>query len=180
MLELTVRLIASLAVVVGLLLLLARFAGRRYAGRAGAPVQVVHRQQLSRSSAIAVVSVGSRLLVIGTTDQQVSLLTELDPEDLPEAAAMDDARDPDELVLLPASQVDPATVLEAAEEASDGLPHLPRRGGAHRAAPARPTAPVRPAQGPLAGSVLSPQTWRQALAAATGQSSGDHTTGRAS
>lgn len=176
MLELTVRLIASLAVVVGLLLLLARFAGRRYAGRAGAPVQVVHRQQLSRSSAIAVVSVGSRLLVIGTTDQQVSLLTELDPEDLPEAAVAGDPHDPSELVLLPASQVDAEDAdgadLEAADGLTDRLPPLPRRGGAHRAAPARPATPARPAQGPLAGSVLSPQTWRQALAAATGQSSG--------
>ena len=40
----TVRLIASLAVVVGLMLLLARLVGKRYGARAGAPVQVLHRQ----------------------------------------------------------------------------------------------------------------------------------------
>jgi flagellar protein FliO/FliZ len=82
MLGLVLRLIASLAVVVGLLLLLARLASRRFTGRAGAPIQVVHRQQLSRGSAVAVVAVGSRVLLVGTTDHQVSLLTELDPEEL--------------------------------------------------------------------------------------------------
>lgn len=87
MLDLLLRLLASLAVVVGLLLLLARLASRRFTGRAGAPVQVVHRQQLSRGSAVAVVAVGSRVLLLGTTDHQVSLLTELDPEDLTELEA---------------------------------------------------------------------------------------------
>ena len=48
MLELDVRLIVSLAVVVGLLLLLAKVSGRRMRGRAGSLVQVVHRQPLSR------------------------------------------------------------------------------------------------------------------------------------
>ena len=86
MLELTVRLAASLAVVVGLLLVLARVAGRRFAGRAGAPIQVLHRQPLSRSSSVAMISVGSRVLLVGSTDHQVSLLAEVDPEelDLPE------------------------------------------------------------------------------------------------
>ena len=82
MVELTIRLVASLAVVVGLLLLLARVVGKRFTGHAGAPVQVLHRQQLSRSASVAVVTVGSRVLVLGTTDQQVSLLAELDPDEL--------------------------------------------------------------------------------------------------
>ena len=56
MLELTVRLIASLAVVVGLLLLIAKVGGRRMRGRSGSLVQVVHRQPLSRASAVAVVT----------------------------------------------------------------------------------------------------------------------------
>ena len=85
MLELMVRLVASLAVVVGLMLLLAKLVGKRYGARAGAPVQVLHRQPLSRSASVAVVTVGGRVLVLGTTDQQVSLLTELDPEELADA-----------------------------------------------------------------------------------------------
>lgn len=170
MLELTVRLIASLAVVVGLMLLLARLVGKRYGARAGAPVQVVHRQQLSRSASVAVLTVGSRVLVVGTTDHQVSLLTELDPDDLvlegdldadldagPEAAQL-----PGDLLDLPAARA--LTALR--------VPAAPR--GSHRAEPApRRTVrtPAVPQGGALAGSVLSPQTWRQAFAAATGKAS---------
>ena len=82
MLELTLRLVASLAIVVGLLLLLARFGARKFRGQSGALVRVVHRQPLSRTSAVAVVTVGSRVLVLGTTEHQVSILTELEPEEL--------------------------------------------------------------------------------------------------
>ena len=82
MVELVVRLAFSLAVVLGLLSLLTRLSAKRFRGGTDAPIRVVHRQALSRGSAVAVVSVGSRVLVIGTTEQQVSLLTELDPEEL--------------------------------------------------------------------------------------------------
>lgn len=178
MLELTVRLIASLAVVVGLMLLLARLVGKRYGARAGAPVQVVHRQQLSRSASVAVLTVGSRVLVVGTTDHQVSLLTELDPDDLVLEGDLDTDLDAD---LTAGPGADP----EAAELPGDLLdlpaaraltalrvPAAPR--GSHRAEPApRRTVrtPAVPQGGALAGSVLSPQTWRQAFAAATGKAS---------
>ena len=130
MLGLVVRLVCSLALVLGLLLLIARFAGRRFAGRAGAPVQVLHRQPISRGSSVTVVTVGTRILVLGSTEQQVTLLTELEPDEL----ELPDAPD-----LLP-----------------DDAP-----AGRDDAAPARPT--------PLSGSILSPQTWKQALAAAQKQ-----------
>ena len=143
MLDLALRLVASLAVVVGLLLLLARVAGRRFAGRAGAPVQVLHRQPLSRSSALAVVSVGSRVLVLGTTDQQVRLLAELDPDEL--------GTTPLELVDgdLPDDQDDEQVL----------------------ASPRTLPATVPTGVGPLSGSLLSARTWRQAFAAATGRTS---------
>ena len=146
MLELTVRLAASLAVVVGLLLVLARVAGRRFAGRAGAPIQVLHRQPLSRSSSVAMISVGSRVLLVGTTDHQVSLLTEVDPDDL-------DLPEP----------------VETGDEISlGGYDDVPTRSFAgtvarHRALPT--TAPT----GALAGSLLSAGTWKAALSAASGK-----------
>lgn len=150
MVELLIRLIASLAVVVGLMLLLARFVGKRYGGRAGAPVQVLHRQPLSRSSSIAVITVGSRVLVVGTTDHQVSLLTELDPDELElETVARE---------LEPAGSEDGEVEVSPSEGATG---RLPKTGGAQGAAQA----------GPLSGSVLSPQTWRQALAAAKDRAS---------
>lgn len=131
MLELTLRLIASLAVVVGLLLLLIKLGGHRLKGRAGSLVQVVHRQALSRGSAVAVVTVGSRVLLLGTTEQHVTLLTELDPDEL----------------------ADDATLAAVHEDE------------------ARPTTPVDASGSPLVGSVLSAQTWRQALAVARGKAS---------
>jgi flagellar protein FliO/FliZ len=166
--ELILRLVASLAVVVGLMLLLARFVGKRYGARAGAPVQVLHRQPLSRSSSVAVVTVGSRVLVVGTTDHQVSLLAELDPEELEVAdpAATDLGTGLEGEVDGDGSPVlEVPTVLRAATPARAAQPGAHR--GAHRA-----EVPRRdPDPGGLAGSVLSPQTWRQALAAATGKAS---------
>jgi flagellar protein FliO/FliZ len=139
MLELTVRLVVSLAIVVGLLLLLARFGARKFRGQAGALVRVVHRQPLSRTSAVAVVTVGTRVLVLGTTEHQVSILTELEPEELEGEADMF------------ADLVEPAEVVDAPV-----------------ARPVRPLLadPLEP-RGPLAGSVLSAQTWRQAFQVAT-------------
>ena len=137
MLDLTVRLIASLAVVVGLLLLLARLAGRRFSTSAGMPVQVLHRQPLSRTSGVAVVTVGTRVLVLGTTEHQVSLLTELMPDEL------DTEPVPDEDLAgadLPADETEASTL-------------------------------ALPGQGVLAGSLLSPRTWQQAVAAVTRKAS---------
>nr|WP_300054177.1 flagellar biosynthetic protein FliO [uncultured Nocardioides sp.] len=180
MLELTVRLIASLAVVVGLMLLLARLVGKRYGTRAGSPVQVLHRQALSRSASVAVITVAGRVLVVGSTDHQVSLLTELDAGELGDLGepASEDESSPEPATLptllsavLPGAQ--PAVVPDPATDPDPA--DLPRptsvvtRGGSHRATPApRRTSPDG---GALAGSVLSPQTWREALAAATGKAS---------
>ncbi|WP_415839361.1 flagellar biosynthetic protein FliO, partial [Nocardioides zeicaulis] len=84
------------------MLLLARLAGKRYAARAGAPVQVLHRQSLTRSASVAVITVGSRVLVVGTTDQQVNLLTELDPDEL-DLADLGADEEPGEVLTVPAA-----------------------------------------------------------------------------
>ena len=134
MLALTIRLVCSLALVIGLLLLIARFGGRKMRGGRGELIQVLQRQPLSRTSSITVVSVGTRVLVLGGTEQQVSLLAELDPDEL----------DVPELSLVP----------------DEGVEDLP--------APA-PIRRTPSATGRLAGSVLAPETWRQAMRAATGR-----------
>lgn len=173
--ELAVRLLGSLAIVVGLLLLIARFVNRRFKAPTGAAIQVVHRQALGRGQGVAVVSVGTRVLVLGTTEQQVTLLAEVEPDevgldvglegDLDGHAAPDDAGRHD---------AEPATFLQAVQAVRTAAPRTPVRtvrGGAHRAAvpvnarTARDTATA----GPLAGSVLSPQTWKQTIAAVTGR-----------
>ena len=151
MIELVIRLVFSLAVVVGLLLLLARLSANRFRGSTGAFVRVVHRQTLSRSSALAVVTVGSRVLVLGTTDQQVQLLTELDADelDLPEL----DSEPVHEGGHVPHGRTDLSALAPSAVRSF-------RRMRAIGAARASETA--------LAGSLLSTQTWRQAFTAASG------------
>jgi len=159
MLELTIRLVVSLAIVVGLLLLLARFGARKFRGNAGALVHVVPRQALSRTSSVSVVTVGTRVLVLGTTEQQISVLTELDPDeleldDVADLALVTELEQRDEIV---PDEIQP---LDAPVEVTTA-PRSHR--GSHRASPAaRSTGSPT---GPLAGSVLSPQTWRQAFSA---------------
>lgn len=149
MFELALRLVFSLAVVLGLLALLAKFGARRFRGGKDALVQVLHRQAISRGSAVTVVTVGGRVLVLGTTEHQVRVLTELDPEEIADHL-------PDDALAMPGEVL--ALVPATGDAGGDPEP----------AEPAEPAAaPVRPAGGALAGSVLSVDTWRQALAAAT-------------
>jgi flagellar protein FliO/FliZ len=154
MLELALRLVFSLAVVLGLLLLVARFSAHRFRGGKDALVQVVHRQHLSRGANVSVVTVGSKVLVLGTTEHQVRVLAELDPEDVI------DYLEPD---------LTDAEVLHLTGEDADADSDAP--------AAARPAArsllrPAGAASGTaLTGSILSPATWRQALAAATRRAS---------
>ena len=198
MVELVVRLVFSLAVVVGMLLLLARFSAKRFRGSASAPIRVVHRQALSRSSSVAVVTIGSRVLVLGTTEQQVQLLTELDPEELEvmdpaleseldepavqpvavQPVAVQPVHDPvlepvafQPATFRPAPVAAPVATRVAAPVATRVAPTVaadrPKRGPkSHK--PARAPRPTT-GDGPLAGSLLSAQTWKQALAAATGR-----------
>ena len=208
MVELTVRLIASLAVVVGLLLLTVRLGARRFRPRADAPLRIVHRQALSRSSSLAVVEVGSRVLVLGTTEHQINVLAELGQHELPgHLAQVPELDEYDDQVIdmeavrrsgtltadLTADQGFDLTADQAFDQAFDQgfdeqLDHSVREALRQPVAPPRTTQPLtqpstqtltqtltRPvappaATGPLAGSVLSAETWRQAFAVATGRS----------
>lgn len=79
MIELVLRIGFSLLIVFGLMWGLARVARRPLGGRHGTgSLSVLNRQQLSRGSSVAVVQVADRALVLGVTDQQVSLLGETD------------------------------------------------------------------------------------------------------
>jgi flagellar protein FliO/FliZ len=75
--ELVLRIGFSLLIVFGLMWGLAKMARRPLGGRHGTgALSVLNRQQLSRGSSVAVVRVADRALVLGVTDQQVSLLGE--------------------------------------------------------------------------------------------------------
>ena len=120
--ELLLRMVFSLAVVVGLLILISRVAARRLHGRAGSPIEVLHRQALSKSASVSVVSVAGRVLVLGSTDQQVNVLTELAPDALGTSGSHDEeAEDPAEDL---AGAQDPALGLDGLLEASYGTQAL--------------------------------------------------------
>jgi flagellar protein FliO/FliZ len=77
LIELVLRIGFSLLIVFGLMWGLAKMARRPLNARHGTGVlSVLNRQQLSRGSSVAVVQVADRALVLGVTDQQVSLLGE--------------------------------------------------------------------------------------------------------
>jgi flagellar protein FliO/FliZ len=74
------RLAASLFFVVVVLALSARLAKRRgFGAPATGLVEVLARQQMTRSSAVNVVRVADRVFVVGCTESQVSVLGEVDP-----------------------------------------------------------------------------------------------------
>jgi flagellar biogenesis protein FliO len=101
-----VRLVVSLAVVLLLLVVLARYLNKRQLGggravaRPGrrkplADVEVLSRHGLSRGSSLAVVRAGGRLLLVGVTETSVTVLRELDeqPEEPTPSPLQDVPRD---------------------------------------------------------------------------------------
>jgi flagellar protein FliO/FliZ len=78
--ELVLRIAFSLLIVLLLMWGLAKLARRPLTGGRGGPgaLAVITRQQLGRGSSVAVVRVADRALVLGITDNQVSLLGEAD------------------------------------------------------------------------------------------------------
>jgi flagellar protein FliO/FliZ len=82
---LLLRLVVSMAVVLLLVRLAANLLQRSTAGgkvrrRGRAEVEVLLRQPLGRRSSIGVVRAGDRALVLGITDQSITLLAEGDPD----------------------------------------------------------------------------------------------------
>lgn len=129
-----VRVVVSLAIVLLLLWYLARRLGAGPTTARRVPVTVLGRQSLNRHAGVTVVEVGGRTLLLGVSDNGVSLLTELDTPPV----ALEGEPDGGGPRTLPA----PRTRAEARA----------RRTGA--------TADDRGSAGALAGSVVAPGTWR--------------------
>lgn len=80
--ELVLRVVFSLAAVLGLMWFLARVASWRMGGGHASVVRLIGRQSLGRTSSVAVVAVGERMLVLGVTEAGVRLLAELDADEI--------------------------------------------------------------------------------------------------
>jgi flagellar protein FliO/FliZ len=95
--EVMARLVASFAIIIGLLggavYVFRRRGMLRVVPGGGAPqkrLRVVERQNLSRSSSVALVRVGARAYLLGATDASVSLLVDV-TETIADAEAADEA-----------------------------------------------------------------------------------------
>lgn len=82
------RLLPSMALIVGLLLLLRRWA-QRGAQQAGAGIKVLARAGITRGASVAVVALGDRRFLVGASEHGISLLAELDDEQRPRAGEGD-------------------------------------------------------------------------------------------
>lgn len=176
---LVLRVIVSLAVVLGLLYVLRRKLVPR-AGGAGQrrEIAVVARQGVGAKTSVAIVDVGGKRYLLGVGEQSVSVLDSY-PAPVPEepdpsvgdggrlfALNLDDARHRTRR-LSSSARSKPGTASETPEttnavgEEEAPLTRRDLRFDRLPVAAARGTEPASP----LAGSILSAQTWRQAAAA---------------
>ena len=144
-----IRLVLSLAFVGLVLWFAARVAKKRGLGGTGnGLIEIVARQRMGRSSTVNVVRIGDVVLVVGATEEHVTLLAEVDPETV-EVAAHDRGQPRYDRVPARHLHEDDDRFDERLE---DGVP-APR--GVHRSATvARPTS-----SGALAGSVFDKNGW---------------------
>ncbi len=165
------RALASLVVVVVLVVVSARLA-RRASGRGDGPgLRVVDRVGLTRETAIAVVEVGGRGLVVGTSAHGVTLLTELEPAELAAARRERRGTDPGRVGVTRVVAADTGAPRAPAQTRADSPAGRTRTASAaaapnRTAAAARAgtrTAPVPEPRSAGTGSVLDPRTWRQGV-----------------
>jgi flagellar protein FliO/FliZ len=155
--ELVGRLLIALAVVLGAIWLIAKKArgGARRKLRTDKLIDVLGRQSLTRGSSLAVVRVADSALIVGITDTNVRVLGELELDAVQARIAAGD----------PATRLTVAS--DDADEHAETAQHdavLARRRVTPRPAPTAATIQgAPPASGRLAGSALSPATWRQTV-----------------
>jgi flagellar protein FliO/FliZ len=82
-----IRLILSLGFIAVVLLWAARLAKKKGLGQGNGVIEVVARQRMGRSSSVNVIRVADVVLVIGATEEQVTLLAEVDGEAVEAAIA---------------------------------------------------------------------------------------------
>jgi flagellar protein FliO/FliZ len=138
---LLLRLVLSLAAVVGLMWLAARLVRGQIGGAGGAVLEVIARQQVGRGASVAVVRVADQAIVVGITESKVNLIAQTD------------------LAAVEAAQARADAERGVVREPLDGTSTQNFVGVSQAAREAGPTRP----SGGLQGSIVSPSTWRQAV-----------------
>ena len=98
-----IRLVLSLAFIAVVLFYAARLAKKRGLGQGNGLIEVVARQRMGRTSSLNVVRIADIVLVVGATEEQVTLLAEVDGETID--LALSERRTP---VRVGAAEVGPA------------------------------------------------------------------------
>jgi flagellar protein FliO/FliZ len=148
-----IRLVLSLAFVAGVLYFAARLAKKKGLGQNSGLIEVVARQRMGRSSTVNVVRIGDVVLVVGATEQQVTLLAEVDPETVEQA--MGERRGPVRRHAPRPAAPEADYPEEYPEDYRGGHPADEEYAGAARYA----ARPAHASQGALAGSVLDRKGW---------------------
>ncbi|NYJ06320.1 FliO/MopB family protein [Petropleomorpha daqingensis] len=129
-----IRLVLSLAFVGGVLWFAARLAKKRgLGGNGNGLIEVVARQRMGRASTVNVVRIGDVCLVVGATEEQVTLLAEVDPETVEAAVRTKQA---------------PRALTPVHEDDDAGYEPVPR-----------PRVTARTSSGALNGSVFDKKGW---------------------
>ncbi len=157
------RAVLALLCVFGLLWFMARRAGGKLPAARRAPaLSVVARQTLGGRSAVALVEVSGRRLLLGVGEHGVTLLTEVEAPAPTQGERVElDADELERLLELP--EPDPAPIdLRSDPRSTYGAGSAPATTPSSPAArmPAVPTP-----RNPLEGSILAPTTWRRAVEA---------------
>ena len=103
-----IRLILSLVFIGVVLFYAARLAKKRGLGQGNGLIEVVARQRMGRTSTVNVVRIADVVLVVGATEEQVTLLAEIDAETV--ELALTERRVPARVGAAESSAVAPALV----------------------------------------------------------------------
>lgn len=175
---LVLRVIVSLAVVLGLLYVLRRKLVPRSGSGQRRDISVVARQGIGAKASVALIEVGGKRYLLGVGDQSVNVLDSYAaPAPVEESADLDTGRDDHDhdRGRLFALNLDDARGL--VQNGARGLVQSGARGLVQNGAPSPSRRDLREGRTPgaaartrepasaLAGSILSAQTWRQAAAA---------------
>ena len=82
-----IRLVLSLGFIAVVLVVASRLAKKRGLGQGNGLIEVVARQRMGRASSVSVLRVAGRVLVVGSTDEQVTLLAEVEEDEVQTALA---------------------------------------------------------------------------------------------
>jgi flagellar protein FliO/FliZ len=172
---LALRVIVSLAVVIGAIWFVQKRLGRAAKVKSKSkPIAMIARQTVGVKASVAVVEFGAKRFLLGVTEHGISVLdsTEIEPVEI-EAVEIEAVEiEETETVAQPSRVSLTASGQHFADALSlvDGGPPVP----ATAARELRPGSDSgvesaylrsRPAKSPIAGSILSASTWRQAFAA---------------